>query len=103
VREGIQRPLGDGLSGTLATTLALNRAHAHTLLASYDDTFVEKLVRRINAYEPDCKQRMTMRNLRPILEEIRAQGYCYGENGVVRNGGLVAMLLLAATASKDRA
>ncbi len=67
----------------------------HTLLASYDDTFVEKLVRRINAYEPDRKQRMTMRDLRPILAEIRAQGYCYGENGAVRDGGLVAMLLLA--------
>jgi IclR family KDG regulon transcriptional repressor len=72
-----------------------NTALGHTLLASYDDPFVEKLVRRINAYRRPQEEKVPMAELKPVLREIRHQGYAYTERSPFRNGGLIAMLLPA--------
>jgi DNA-binding IclR family transcriptional regulator len=86
LKRGTRR--GD-IRSVITTTLG------HTLLASYEDSFVEKLVRRINAYQQTEDEKVSMSELRPVLREIRHQGYAYTERSPFKNGGLVAMLLPA--------
>jgi IclR family KDG regulon transcriptional repressor len=68
-------------------------ALGHTLLASYDNNFVEMLVRRVNANTPLHEERVRFSELAPILSEIRRLGYCYTDKGAVPDAAIVAMLL----------
>lgn len=70
-------------------------AMGHTLLASYDDRFVELLVRRVNALRRNDQSPMRMQELKPVLEAIRKDGYRYAEHSVVRNSAILAALVPA--------
>jgi DNA-binding IclR family transcriptional regulator len=77
--------------------LITRTAMGHMLLSSYDDHFIDMLVRRINAYETRPERRVRMSELRPVIEHIRRQGYCYSEHGAVVDGAIVAALVPAAS------
>lgn len=68
-------------------------AMGHLLLSSYDDAFIDLLVRRINATEPRPERRVPLTSLWPIIEEYRAQGYAYAENVTLEGIALVGMVL----------
>jgi IclR family transcriptional regulator, KDG regulon repressor len=65
----------------------------HVLLSLESDAYVERLVRRINAEEPNPARRVAWRTLRPVIQTIREEDYGYSENLVYPGVGMIAMLV----------
>jgi IclR family transcriptional regulator, KDG regulon repressor len=65
----------------------------HVLLSLESDAYVERLVRRINAEEPNPTRRVAWRTLRPVIQAIREEHYGYSENLVYQGVGMIAMLV----------
>jgi DNA-binding IclR family transcriptional regulator len=91
VIHGSHAPDRDAKRGQRRTVT--RSAMGHLLLSSYDDAFIDLLVRRINATEPRPERRVPLTSLWPIIEEYRAQGYAYAENVTIEGTTLVGMVL----------
>ena len=74
------------------------RPLAHTamgqvILSGYDDAHVGRLIRRINAEEPDTSKRVDLPALLEKLTRIRSEGFSLSIGGTVPGGGAIACLL----------
>src|SRR5262249_17418429 len=79
---------------TIGGTRKLTRSTmGHVLLSVEDDVYAERLVRRINAEEPNPARRVAWRTLQPIIQTIREEHYGYSENLVYEGVGMIAMLV----------
>jgi len=63
------------------------------LLSARSDETIERLLRRINAEEPDRKLRIALPDLMLRVKEIRKQGYVFSQHTVTPGAGVIGMLL----------
>jgi DNA-binding IclR family transcriptional regulator len=80
IPEGSMRLLTHSSFGLLFLSLATNAT-------------AEKMIRHINAAEPDPKQRQNIPELLKNIEQIRRVGYCFIPNMPMEGAGTVSMLL----------
>lgn len=90
---GSDRP-GKQINAKTGTLRAIAWSSAGRLLMStQSDQDVEKLVRRINFFERRPSMKVDLAELRPILAEIRKQGYIFTRDFVTPGVGILAMPL----------
>jgi DNA-binding IclR family transcriptional regulator len=68
-------------------------AMGQLMLSAYDDAHVGRIVRRINADEPDAGKHIALAPLLEKLNKIRADDYALSIGGTVPGGGAVACFL----------
>lgn len=79
---------------TLGTLLPLAASSSgYTLLSTYPDAEVRKIVNRVNAEAPANGKRVNVPELMDILAEIRRRGYCFKTGITTRGGGTVSIPL----------
>jgi DNA-binding IclR family transcriptional regulator len=63
------------------------------LLSARPDATIEKLLRRVNAEEPDPAKRVAFPELMKRIAEVRRDGYVFSRHTFVRGAGIITMLL----------
>jgi DNA-binding IclR family transcriptional regulator len=90
----IQARSGARLHLTLGALLPLAASSSgYTLLSTYSDAEVRKIVNRVNAEMPADGKRVNIAELLDTLSEIRSQGYCFKTGITTPGGGTISMTL----------
>ena len=63
------------------------------LLSARDDETIERLLRRINAEEPDLSRRQTFEEVLARVNQVREDGYVHARHTFVQGVAIVGMLL----------
>lgn len=68
-------------------------AMGQVLLARYDDAYIDRFIRRLNAEKADPNQTLDRGYWMERLREVRRTGVAISVDGVVRGGGAVSLML----------